>query len=163
MNAAHNLSRAGALPCPGDLHHDAAVIEGANGCGWPDALDGAARGYGFGGLDDAASAIVADWRSRIVSAQPRTERGRDAVRDALRMLTVNGLDLVADGWGAVELFGLAPSGNRHGLAFLLRGGSVAWATGETIHYRRGATGRVCEHHRGAAHPDAAPFFELAAE
>jgi len=150
-----------ALPCPGDLLHDAYVIEDANGCAMSEALDGAAQGHGFANHADAAEAILSAWRAAIIGAEPSTERGREAVRDAVAMLGPVGLDLVRGGWGARDLFGLHRGGSRHGLAFLLRGGGVAWATANAINYRAGASGQVVEFNRASVDPGAVVFWELA--
>ena len=125
-----------------------------------EALDGAARSLGFDGLDDAAAAICADWRASILRAQPSTDKGRDAVRDALRMVMQAGGELVASGWDASDLFGLHRGGSRHGLAFLLRGGQVEGVTPETIEYRAGAVGRLSRLTRASVAPGALPFWQL---
>lgn len=160
MTAALKYLMGTPAPCPCDLWCDAAAISQDGACSWPDALDGAAAGVGFSDFDDAAIVIVGAWRASIRKAQPSTERGRDAVRDALRMLHDCSGDLIRSGWSAVDLFGVDPSGGRHGLALLLRGGIVQRVASDTIEYRAGAVGRLSSITRMSVSPDARAFWEL---
>jgi len=152
----------GPIACPCDLWCDAAAIAQDGACSWPDALNGAAAGAGAGFSDfgEASIAIVGAWRYSIRKAQPTTERGRDAVRDALRMLHDASGDLIGAGWGAVDLFGLDPLGKRHGLAFRLRGGVVQLVEAGAIQYRAGAAGRLATFDRQSTAGDALPFWEI---
>jgi len=151
---------ANALPCPSDILHDAAVIEEGNGCTSVEAMAGAAQSYGFDNLDAAAVAIVSGWRHSITATEPTTDAAQQAKSDALAMLDSHGGDLVGQGWGAVDLFGLHQSGNRHGLAFKLKGGAVAWVSDSEINYRAGAVGRVSIFNRMTVAPSAVAFWEL---
>ena len=154
------VSRQVVTPCPAELTHNAAVIAQDGGCSWSDALDGAAAGFGLASHDDAVQVVLDEWRQSIRAAKPETERGRQAVADALRMLDDAGLDLCAHGWAASDLFGLHRGGDRHGLAFRLAGGVVDIVTADQIRFRAGAVGRLSRFTRLSTASSAVPFFEL---
>ena len=164
MNAAlnHELNHEprGAIPCPADLWHDSACIADRDGCELVEALDGAAISAGYASHSEAAAFVLGLWRHSIRTAQPQTPRGRDAVRDALQLLRDVGGDLCAHGWAAGDLFGFDPQGERHGLAFRLRGGLVETVGHDTISYRAGAVGRLGIFNRMSTAGDLSPFWEL---
>lgn len=144
---------------PSEILHDAAVISENSGLDDWGGLDEVAKSEGFTGFSQYIDDILDHWRIAIRGANPSTPAGRQAVADSLDVLAIHGRDLVRDGWGAVDLFGLDPAGKRHGLAMILRGGFATEAQRDFITYRREgeATGRTFW--RGWVAPDALPFFE----